>query len=179
MALFLFAVFIHVHHTASACPKQDLDHIGLGLYRYTVSASTQFVVWVKRKNWWKWGKTHLTLCKDRTRSRRYYRISWILCDVLSCWSTLVHVNCSHGCLVRWCVPCVLEEPDGSCFKWNVITLRKGKWVERAKRSFFCPFLHLRVGELDTLLQRALATQLLPKTVWNMMPIKWFSGYIPF
>lgn len=144
IALFLFGVFIHVHHIASACPKQDLVLVGLGLYRYTVSASTQFVVWVTRKNWCKWGKTDLIIYKDKTRSRRYYCVSWILCDVLNCWSTLVYVNCSHVCILRRYVPS-LEEPDRSCFKWNVITRRIRKWVERAKLSFFCPFLHLRVG----------------------------------
>lgn len=154
------------------------SYTALGLYRYTVSASTQFVVWVMRKNWGKWGKSHFTNCKDRSSSRRYYHVFWILCDVLNCWSTLVHVNSLHGCILSWCIPSP-EDPDGFCFKWNVITLRIGKWVERARHRFFCPFLHLRVGELHTVLQRALATQLLLKTVWSMMPIKCFSGCIPF
>ena len=122
-------------------------------------------------------RENLTIFKDMTRSRRHYHVSWILCDILNHWSTLTYMNFSQGCL-RWCI-LFPEEPDGSCLKWTVTTLRKGKWVERPKHSFFYPLLHLRVGELHTVLQSALATQLLLKKVWNMATIKWFSGNIPF
>lgn len=53
------------------------------------------VAWIIRKNWWKWGKIDLTVYKDRTRSRRYYHVTWILCDILNWWGILVHLNCSH------------------------------------------------------------------------------------